>query len=184
MSCTLIKLHCMTYWCHATQLLQRSRTSWWLIKHYIAYMIVMYLNNCIRHTLNSDSKRSRHCDTSFGKTRCNALKTTGHPACRVYYVALYANHTQKDICKYTWVLMHKAAAASSMNTHDRAAFRNRVMTEAAEEGCATQSWYRWSFWPRWNHQQSFVSCICQKPEAYETTSHQTADSDCQKNALK
>ena len=29
--------------------------------------------------------------------------------------------------------MHKAAAASSMNTHDRAAFRNRVMTEAAEE---------------------------------------------------
>ncbi len=28
--------------------------------------------------------------------------------------------------------MHKAAAASSMNTHDRAAFRNRVITEAAE----------------------------------------------------
>ena len=29
--------------------------------------------------------------------------------------------------------MHKAAAASSMNTHDRVVFRNRVMTEAAEE---------------------------------------------------
>ena len=29
--------------------------------------------------------------------------------------------------------MHKAAVASSMNTHDRAAFRNRVMTEAAEK---------------------------------------------------